>query len=83
MQRTIVSIARICARGGSDSSVRDRHYQTGPPQDGRIYVEKINGPFLLEEYKAGLDLAMKNGWLEMHECGTYVKPTEAGAALVA
>jgi hypothetical protein len=40
-----------------------------PIQDGRIYIEKINGPFLFElkgspaEYKAGLDLAMKKGWL--------------------
>jgi hypothetical protein len=32
---------------------------------------------------AGLDLAMKNGWLEMHESGTYVKFTESGAALFA
>jgi hypothetical protein len=60
-----------------------------PVQDGRIYIEKINGPFIFElkgtpaEYKAGLDLAMKNGWLEMHESGTYVKFTESGAALFA
>jgi len=33
-----------------------------PIQDGRIYIEKINGPFLFElkatpaEYRAGLDL---------------------------
>jgi len=60
-----------------------------PVQDGRIYIEKINGPFLFElkgtpaEYKAGLNLAMNKGWLEMHESGTYVKFTEAGAALFA
>jgi len=35
-----------------------------PVQDGRIHVEKINGPFLFQlkgtpaEYKAGLDLAI-------------------------
>jgi hypothetical protein len=40
-----------------------------PIQDGRIYIEKINGPFLFElngtpaEYKAGLDYAIANGWL--------------------
>jgi hypothetical protein len=40
-----------------------------PIQDGRIYIEKINGPFLFElkgtpaEYKAGLDCAIENGWL--------------------
>ena len=60
-----------------------------PIQDGRIYIEKINGPFLFElkgtpaEYKAGLLRAIENGWLELHESGTYVRFTEAGAALFA
>ena len=60
-----------------------------PVHDGRIYIEKINGPFLQElkgtpaEYKAGLDLAFTKGWLEMHESGTYVKFTASGAALFA
>jgi hypothetical protein len=60
-----------------------------PVQDGRIYIEKINGPFLFElkgsptEYKAGLDRAIERGWLVLHESGTYVKFTEAGAALFA
>lgn len=60
-----------------------------PIQDGRIYIEKINGPFLFEaggtptEYKAGLDLALARGWIEMHESGTYVKFTQAGADLFA
>jgi hypothetical protein len=58
-------------------------------QDGRIYIEKINGPFLYQltgtpaEYKAGLDLAIANGWLVLHESGTFVKFTEAGVALFA
>jgi len=53
-----------------------------PLQDGRIYIEKINGPFLFEvkgtpaEYKAGLDRAIANGWLWLHESGTFVKFTE-------
>jgi len=40
-----------------------------PVQDGRIHIEKINGPFLFQlkgtpaEYKAGLDLAIAKGWL--------------------
>jgi hypothetical protein len=44
-----------------------------PVQDGRIYIEKINGPFIFElkgsptEYKAGLDRAIAKGWLELHE----------------
>jgi hypothetical protein len=40
-----------------------------PIQDGRIYVEKLNGPFLFgdkgtpAEYSAGLELAIKRaGW---------------------
>ena len=38
-----------------------------PIQDGRIYIEKINAPFLYElkgtpaEYKAGLDYAIATG----------------------
>jgi hypothetical protein len=58
-------------------------------QDGRIYIELVNGPFLFEhkgspaEYKAGLDLAVARGWLALHESGTYVKFTPAGAELFA
>jgi hypothetical protein len=54
-------------------------------QDGRIHIELINGPMLFEqkatpaEYSAGLNLAMERGWLTMHESGTYVKFTQAGA----
>jgi len=60
-----------------------------PVQDGRIYIEKINGPFIYElrgtpaEYKAGLDRAIAKGWLVLHESGTYVKFTEVGAAMFA
>ena len=51
-------------------------------QDGRIHIEKINGPFLFQlkgtpaEYKAGLERAIANGWLWLHESGTYVKISE-------
>jgi hypothetical protein len=60
-----------------------------PIQDGRIYIEKLNGPFLFEakgspdEYKAGLALAIERGYLRKHESGTFVKLTEKGAALFA
>jgi len=60
-----------------------------PVQDGRIHVEKINGPFLFQlkgtpaEYKAGLDLAIAKGWLELHESGPFVRFTQAGADLFA
>lgn len=56
-------------------------------QDGRIHIEKINGPFLFREratpYSAGLKLAIERGWLVLHESGTYVKFTQAGADLFA
>jgi hypothetical protein len=58
-------------------------------QDGRIYIEKINAPFLYKErgtpaeYKAGLDLAVARGWLVLHESGTFVRFTQAGAELFA
>jgi len=60
-----------------------------PVQDGRIHIEKINWPMLHDlkatpaEYKAGLDYAIAKGWLWLHESGTYVKLTEAGAAMFA
>ncbi|MBR1124541.1 hypothetical protein JQ628_23660 [Bradyrhizobium lablabi] len=60
-----------------------------PIQDGRIYIEKINWPFLSEdkgsvpEYSAGLKLCIERGWLEMHESGTFVRLAPAGAELFA
>jgi hypothetical protein len=60
-----------------------------PVQDGRIHIEKINYPFLFQdkampaEYSAGLKLAIERGWLWMHDSGTYVKITPAGAELFA
>jgi hypothetical protein len=58
-------------------------------QDGRVHIEKINAPFLYEfkgspaEYKAGLELAIVRGWLWLHESGTYVRFTQAGADMFA
>jgi len=60
-----------------------------PVQDGRIHIGLINAPFLYQlkgtpaEYKAGLERAISNGWLWLHESGTFVKFTEAGLALFA
>jgi hypothetical protein len=55
-----------------------------PVQDGRIHIEKINGPFLRAggsptEYVAGLELAITKGWFWKHESGVYVKFTQEGA----
>jgi hypothetical protein len=58
-------------------------------QDGRIFIELINWPFLSElkgtpnEYIAGFKFAIDRGWLQMHESGTYVKFTQTGAELFA
>ena len=58
-------------------------------QDGRIYIELINGPLLFREgatpaeYKAGLDRAIERGWLELHDSGTFVRFTQTGADLFA
>ena len=60
-----------------------------PTYDRRIYIEKINAPFLFgdkataAEYSAGLKLAIERGWLELHESGTYVKITQSGTDLSA
>ena len=60
-----------------------------PIQDGRIYIEKLNGPFLFgdkgmpAEYTAGLERAISLAWLEMHDSGTFVKLTQSGADLFA
>ena len=57
-------------------------------QDGRIYIELINSPFLKaggtpNKYRAGIERAIAKGWLWLHESGTYVKFTQAGADLFA
>jgi hypothetical protein len=56
-----------------------------PVQDGRIYIEQINHPFLFgdkgtpAEYTAGLERAISLGWLELYESGTFVRLTQSGA----
>ena len=56
---------------------------------GRVHIEKINGPFLFRdkgtpaEYGAGLKCAIAHGWLVLHESGTFVTFTRAGAELFA
>jgi len=56
---------------------------------GRIHIEKIKGPFLFRdkgtpgEYGAGLERAIANGWLKLHESGTFVTFTPEGAGLFA
>ena len=58
-------------------------------QDGRIHIEKVNGPFLFEikgtpaQYKVGRTYAIERGWIEMHRSGTFIRFTQAGADLFA
>jgi hypothetical protein len=57
-------------------------------QDGRIFIELINGPFLEEggtpgRYCAAVARAVTLGWLWWHDSGAYVKFTPAGAELFA
>ena len=51
---------------------------TEPAQDGRIYIELVNAAF-----RAGIQRAVDKGWMVRHESGTYLKFTDAGAALFA
>ena len=53
-----------------------------------IYIELVNAAFLKaggtgEEFRAGIQRAIASGWLWLHESGTYVKFTPAGAELFA
>jgi hypothetical protein len=55
-------------------------------QDSRIHIELINATFLTadgspDEYRAGIERAITNGWLWRHVSGLYVKFTAAGTEL--
>jgi hypothetical protein len=57
-------------------------------QDGRIFIELVNGAFLKaggtpDQYRAGIEREIASDWLWLHESGTYVKFTPAGAELFA
>ena len=51
-------------------------------QDGRIFIERVNEPFLAaggsgEQFRAGIERAIALGWLWRHESGTYVRFTDS------
>jgi hypothetical protein len=57
-------------------------------QDGRIYIERVNEPFLAaggraDQFRAGIERAIWLGWIWRHESGTDVKFTDGGTALFA
>ena len=57
------------------------------PAQGKIYIELVNYPMLFKdgatpaEYWHGLQHAIAKGWLVLHESGTFVTFTPAGADL--
>ena len=68
----------------ADRAERLRDYCAGLlVTEGRRSVEPMAAVTAPAEYKAGLERAIANGWLDLHESGTYVKLTEAGATLLA
>jgi hypothetical protein len=57
-------------------------------QDGRIYIELVNGAFLEaggtpDQFRAALARTIALGWLVRHESGSYVKFTPPGAEMFA
>jgi len=81
--------SRYDGRLGQESAIIEIANSVEAVQDGRIHIEKINGPFLFREkgtpaeYKAGLELAIERSRLWKHESGTFVRFTQAGADLFA
>jgi hypothetical protein len=73
-KRPIVISADVGDSVGHRSKKAVRAYAAAhafePVQDGRIYIEKLNKPFLFgdrgtpAEYSAGLAFAIERGWLE-------------------
>jgi hypothetical protein len=52
------------------------------------YIERVNASFLVaggsgDDFRTGIERAIALGWLWRHESGTYLKFTDAGAALLA
>ena len=59
-----------------------------PARQGWISIDQLNHPFLfadkatLAEFKGGMEFALSQGWLELHESDAFVRFTPAGADLV-
>ena len=84
MNRTKVPFSCIASQPHSSASFMLPAYSAGLP----LSLNR-NGPFLFgdkgtsAEYAAGLARAIERGWLTMHESGTFVRFTSAGAELFA
>ncbi len=59
-----------------------------PAPRGWIDIEQLNHPFLFTdkakpiEYRAGMEFAISEGWLELHESDAFVRFTPLGAAIL-
>jgi hypothetical protein len=58
----------------------------GSVQDGCIYIEWVNAPFLaaggtVDDFHIGIERAIALGWLWLHESGTYLKFIDTGAVV--
>jgi hypothetical protein len=56
-------------------------------QDGRIYIERVNEPFLAaggsaEQFRAGIERAIALGWLWRHESGHLCEVHRQGCGAV-
>jgi hypothetical protein len=56
-------------------------------QDGRIYIEHFNKPFLAaggtgEDFRTGVERAIALGRLWRHDSGTYLKFTDSRCGVV-
>jgi hypothetical protein len=58
--------------------LRRRYVEFGFLASGAMIQPTPRGPL---EYKPGLDRAITRGWLVMHESGSFVRFTQAGADL--
>ena len=74
----------VSAKEGRCHTARQAAMAEGRPaeaaQDGRIHIEKINGPFLFRENGSPAEY-MPASWPWKQEFGTYMKFTQAGANL--
>ena len=74
--------------GKAARRLREHAHAFEPLQDGRIYIEKVNGPFLFDdkgtpaECAADLERAIALGCLELHESGAFVRFTHGADPFV-
>ena len=90
MKRRPTGKIPLARKGGTPSSwPRPPHAGRAELAGGEWGASLVNGAFLFDhkgsptEFKACFEAAISRGWLVLHESGTYVKFTPAGAELFA